>query len=444
MPRAKSPSATVPIEMVQEKADHPLFRERKTSHGVRRHRKIKLLAWVRQNCNGNIHYIGLTTKGQLIFSHHTIKDLEQRSMLIDFGDMSCKCAGILRAWREGKYSPALPFLLSRERQVWSTFDKNGVMTKRPASNKLLAHRLLQKRRLKRNIDAYRGQDHPLPACTMETLNRRKWTRKTVHGAGDKTAEAAVKKIIQTLQSWGWNARALPEDLKIRHQETKDKHGRLIHKKTLPPATQCGPYFQQKDQYLHTILQSNTWTGNTTYSRPCVSLLHFQVVHSEPPFVRCFLDSSIASSAAAIIRSDGLDDWDLRYLADMAEYMMMAAMIRQHNLKHIADIQEELTRRAAILSHELDDESFDVSLVDEDQALFSVKIEFNYLPLLSSTRLLQKIQEITLPTLKVAKNRSGIVCKTSLQVPPPPRKAVSVLPYKAKESVPEPEETGDEP
>lgn len=80
-------------------------------------------------CNGQIHEIGLTSKGQLWIPKHTKEELEKYIMMGDLGNNPCKCAVILDAWRNNRMT---------DTQLHSEFRRERIVSSRLA-RRLLKH-----------------------------------------------------------------------------------------------------------------------------------------------------------------------------------------------------------------------------------------------------------------------------------------------------------------
>ena len=67
--------------------------------GKRQSTKATLLVKRVIKCNGHLHEIGLSSKGQLWIPRHKKDELERYIMMGDLGNNPCKCAVVLDAWR---------------------------------------------------------------------------------------------------------------------------------------------------------------------------------------------------------------------------------------------------------------------------------------------------------------------------------------------------------
>ncbi len=67
----------------------------------------ELIARAKFRCLGQLHQIGVTTTGQLVFYHHTKKELGKQEAAATLGAEPCRCAQIRQIWR-GQASGELP------------------------------------------------------------------------------------------------------------------------------------------------------------------------------------------------------------------------------------------------------------------------------------------------------------------------------------------------
>lgn len=129
----KDPSALLPARL----------RLRPRKRGRRRDR---IVAWCRHICNNKLHLVGLTCRGSLVFPDHTFEELVLAQVLGEFGDQSCKCAKLFKAWISGKLDDVVPEHFMVRRPVWgspgrTTTDEDYISH----TARVLAHRI-QKRR----------------------------------------------------------------------------------------------------------------------------------------------------------------------------------------------------------------------------------------------------------------------------------------------------------
>jgi hypothetical protein len=152
-------------------------------------KKTVLLAKRMIRCNGHMHEIGLTSKGQLWIPSHTKKELEGFIMMGDLGNNPCKCAVVYDAWKRGNY---------KHSQIHDDFRREKIITDRLA-NRLLKHQ--NKSRAWPNCDIIFGTFY---APKADENGHYSWTNKPA----DKFAEFVAETVYRTLLHRGYSPKMI--------------------------------------------------------------------------------------------------------------------------------------------------------------------------------------------------------------------------------------------
>lgn len=126
----------------------------------------EVLAWARYRCCGGLHCVGLMKSGRLVFSHHTLHDLQAGLVLVDMGDTSNQCARIYRDWvlGNGPHGNAIPAELVARRRSWNTWSGDKIYS-RSAWSLRHGYRLMERRRRERSLADEKYCPAPLPVAS---------------------------------------------------------------------------------------------------------------------------------------------------------------------------------------------------------------------------------------------------------------------------------------
>lgn len=163
--------------------------------GKRGSTNATLLVKRKIRCNGHIHEIGLTSKGQLWIPSHTIDELERYIMMGDLGNNPCKCAVVLDAWRNDRMTdPQLHDHFRRER-----------MTRDRLANRILRH--LNKKRNWPDIDVIYGK---LLEPYEEEISEHGYKHTVSWDKGRLLAGFVAETVYLTLLHRGWRPELFDE------------------------------------------------------------------------------------------------------------------------------------------------------------------------------------------------------------------------------------------
>lgn len=319
---------------------------------------VPLLVWFWHNCNGRRHAVGLTLKGQLIFSHHTVRELYTSCLLQEFDGDGNACAALLRAWHDGKETGVKNVLLRRERVVWNTPTTEGV--ERPEAAVVLAARLFHKRRL-RNPAAYLADNDPF-------LNE-KW-----YSLGGRAAIRCA--IVRGLASRGWPTKPW---------SASDRAG-------LPKnATYRHPHVSESGQRVTAGFDSSSYGRTTELCRVKANRMD-SVVYI------------IAGSEKSSIYRHAASGWPSRYVCDVVERRLLAAWIRVCNEDGAAATRNRLQATCNQLAHNW---QVDVALTDDGAGICSVSLRVETLSVEAALRVAQHFHRLSRQEIEVWRKVSRV-------------------------------------
>ncbi len=293
---------------------------------------MQIVAWSRVNCNGSMHIIALNTKGSLIFSGHTSKDLRRACKLIEVGgeeDNKCPCARFFRDWRLGERNKFMTSpagnQIARERYAWNSYsDEEDPKTKlkkkklhRPGPATLLAHRIVWRRRKARGVN-----DFKQPALPSSTT---KYGSSYV-GIGDESVKTALGAISKQLIEWGlvstfgrihFNRPALyPEERSRRPPQPiietmEGGHGQQLYLWLPKPNGAAG------DCRLEDSAIPN---GNQ------IQIGSFYVMGGAHPHCKVSVTTPSHADYDTVLKSSDGDNWDFRTICEMLEFRIFKEII----------------------------------------------------------------------------------------------------------------------
>lgn len=311
------------------------------------------MSWIRHLCNGGLHGVGVTSKGHLIFSHHTMHELKREVALSEMGTSICKCANMLLAWRKGEEGK-IPRELKCARAYWG----NRLTAQ-------LASRIVGRRRKRTDIFDARYD-------ALESLS------------GDYADAARAARLMEALVARGW---ALVED--------KDGARGLCLSKTSLPVT----------------LRAGRIVGNETYSseKKTEKLPSLTMGYSDSALYESKYYTPISFHAYRVrmgLAVDQIEKHLFCILLDQAEKDALAAMQKS---KDDEDLLEEsvatLEENNCHLSLRIGRQLYDLAPGEDNDKKMSIDLDVRGLTKSSTVWIFKQIEKYLLPRIDMAAKRS---------------------------------------